>query len=82
MLAVPAFLLRGVKIDDQRALCVINDTRIDREGGTDVEHIAIAPCQRFDELDPPEREAVISALKGEILSVFRGDGTALHEVPV
>lgn len=79
MLAVPAFLLRGVKIDDQRALCVINDTRIDREGGMDAEHIAIAPCQRFDE--HPDREAVISALKGEIISVFRGEGTPLHEVP-
>lgn len=80
LLAVQASLLRNIRLDDQRAICVINDTRVDMEGGHDQEHVALSPCARFAELDSDEREAVISQLKTEIIRVYRGFGQALRRV--
>ncbi len=82
ILAVQAALLRGIRLDnEQRALCVVNDTRTDLAGSHDPEHIALSPCARFDGIDHDERETIVSALKGEIISIYRGFGTPLHPVP-
>lgn len=81
LLAVRASRLRDIRIDDMRSLCVINDTRIDHIGGHDPEHIALAPCKRFDSLNDDEREEIVAELRNQIILAYRLDSTPLHAVP-
>lgn len=76
VLAVRASRLRAIRIDELRALCVLNDTRIDDLGNHDDEHIALSLCERFT--DAEDLDAIAVDVRNAILFAFRFDGSPLH----
>lgn len=81
ILAARAGDLRKIAIQDRiRCLSVVNDTRIDDQGGHDLQHVTLAPCALLmAESDP---DVVTTELKAQLLLVYRSkNATALHDVP-
>ncbi len=81
ILAVQADALRRIAIGTRsRCLSVINDTRVDDEGGHDPQHIAIAPCA--DLMASSDPDLVTADLKVQIRLVYRSTkAVALHPRP-
>lgn len=79
LLAVRARDLRSIKVDGLRAICVINDTRIDSAGGHDVQHAAISACQRFMPWGDDEDSAgLYEQIRSALMLAFRKSGTSLY----
>lgn len=80
VVAIRARDLRAIKINNARALCVLNDTRTDTEGSNDPEHIALSPCERFNALGEDDREEIVLEIRNQIILAYRADSVALHPV--
>lgn len=77
LLAARAVDIRAIRTSREgRVLCVINDTRIDSDGGHDSQHVAISPCSSL--LDAPEElELEMTELKAALKLAFRSSGFSL-----
>jgi hypothetical protein len=64
LLAVQASEIRAIHGPQpaSRAFSVVDDTRIDRNGGRDAQHAAIAPCRSYDLADPITIEDLVNKL--------------------
>lgn len=74
--------LRAITIRDERAICVINDTRITEAGDHDLAHAALSACARFMPWTEEQSSVLdFEEVRSKVMLAFRAANVSLNPMP-